>query len=79
MVKPFTDAVAKMKIGSYSTKPVKTQYGWHVILLQDTRAVAIPDLDQVREQITQYLKSQKVGEYIRKLSKKSKVKILTEK
>ena len=79
MVKPFTDAVTQMGSGSYSTQPVKTQYGWHVILLQDSRPVAVPDLDQARETIVQRLKSQKVGAYIREISEKSQVKILAKK
>lgn len=76
MVKPFTEAVASMKTGRYSKKPVKTQYGWHVILLQDSRPVIVPELDQVRETIVQQLKAQQVGEYVREINKKSKVDIL---
>ena len=76
MVKPFTDAVAGMKTGHYSKKPVKTQYGWHVILLQDSRPVTVPELDQVRETIVQQLKGKKVGEFIRTISNNSKIKTL---
>jgi peptidyl-prolyl cis-trans isomerase C len=76
MVKPFGDALAKMNKNTYSKQPVKTQYGWHVVLLEDTRKTPTPELDQVREKLTQYLQGQKVGEHIRKIREKSKIKIL---
>ncbi len=77
MVKPFSDALAKMNKNTYSRKPVKTQYGWHVVLLEDTRKTPTPELDQVREKLTQYLQGQKVGEYIRNIREKSDIKILS--
>ena len=76
MVKPFGDALAKMNKNTYSKKPVKTQYGWHVLLLEDTRKTPVPELDQVREKLTQYLQGQKVGEYIRNIREKSNIKVL---
>ncbi len=79
MVKPFTDAVAGMQVGNHSQQAVQTQYGWHVILLQDTRQVTVPELDQVRATIVQQLKAQQVGDYIRTVSQASQVKILTKK
>jgi len=42
MVKPFSEAAGKLKKGSYTKTPVKTQFGWHVILLEDTRQVNPP-------------------------------------
>jgi len=38
MVKPFSEAAAKLKKGEYTSTPVKTQFGWHVIWLEDTRS-----------------------------------------
>ena len=44
MVKPFADAVAALEKGKYTTAPVQTQFGWHVILLEDTRKPTLPTL-----------------------------------
>lgn len=79
MVKPFGDALAKMNKNTYSQQPVKTQYGWHVLLLEDTRKMPTQKLEQVRDKLIQYLKAQQVGDYIRAIREKSKIKILAEK
>ncbi|MEM6637712.1 MAG: peptidylprolyl isomerase [Pseudomonadota bacterium] len=52
MVKPFEDAVVAMEVGGISA-PVQTQFGWHVITLNDTRNLATPELEEVRAQLTQ--------------------------
>ena len=54
MVKPFADAAFALKKGAVS-KPVKTQFGWHIIKLEDRRTKAVPPLAEVREQIYQIL------------------------
>ena len=51
MVKPFSDAVAGMEKGKYSAEPVQTQFGWHVILLEDTRSTPAPTFDAVKDQL----------------------------
>jgi peptidyl-prolyl cis-trans isomerase C len=51
MVKPFSDAVARLEDGRYTTDPVQTQFGWHVILREETRAAEPPPLESVRESI----------------------------
>ena len=50
MVPPFEAAVVAMEKGAISS-PVKTDFGWHVIKLNDTRAISAPALDQVRGEI----------------------------
>ena len=52
MVKPFGDAVKTLKKGEYTQEPVQTQFGWHIIKLEDTREVTAPPFDQVKPQIT---------------------------
>ena len=79
MVPPFSDALAKMTKNTYSQQPVKTQYGWHVILLEDTRKMPTQKLDQVRDKLIQHLKAQKVGEYIRNIREKSNITIFAKK
>ena len=64
MVPEFADATRGMEKGSYSKTPVKTQFGWHVILLEDERPIAPPPLDQVRPQIVEQLAQLKLQTYI---------------
>ena len=51
MVKPFSDAAAQLEKGSYSKEPVETQFGWHVILLEDTRESTPPAFDEVKDRL----------------------------
>lgn len=67
MVKPFSDAVAKLEDGSYTSEPVQTNFGWHVILREDSREAEAPPLDTVRNTIRQRLQQQKFQEYLQGL------------
>ncbi len=73
MVKPFADAVAAMEKGSYSKEPVQTQFGWHVILLEDTREAEAPTLDNLRGEIITKLQQQALAEYMQQLRNKSEI------
>ncbi len=64
MVKPFSDAVAAMGDGEFSAQPVETQFGWHVILREESRANEPPTLESVRPMIKQNLEQTKLQEYI---------------
>lgn len=63
MVKPFSDAVAGMEDGAFTLTPVQTQFGWHVILREDSRESAPPPLDSVRDSIQQRIAQQKFREF----------------
>ncbi|MGI9440406.1 MAG: peptidylprolyl isomerase [Parvibaculales bacterium] len=54
MVKPFADAAFALQKGAVS-EPVKTQFGWHIIKMEDRRTKTMPPLDEVRDQIYQIL------------------------
>jgi peptidyl-prolyl cis-trans isomerase C len=73
MVKPFGDAVKELKKGEYTQQPVQTQFGWHVIQLEDTRAVTPPPFDQVKAQIANSIKMKKWQAYVDELEKKAKI------
>lgn len=67
MVKPFSDAVARLEDGRYTTDPVQTQFGWHVILREDSRAAEPPTLESARENISQVIQTRKFQEYLAEL------------
>ncbi|MDH3949008.1 MAG: peptidylprolyl isomerase [Gammaproteobacteria bacterium] len=75
MVPPFAQALAKMKKGTYSNQPVQTQFGWHVILLEDTRKATPPKFEDVKPQLANMIRGQQVNAYIENLRKKAKVEI----
>lgn len=72
MVKPFADAVAGMEKGQVSD-PVQTEFGWHVIRLNDTRVRNAPPLDEVRDQVTQTVLRNRVQSEIQRLTGEAKV------
>ncbi|MGH8299619.1 MAG: peptidylprolyl isomerase [Steroidobacteraceae bacterium] len=73
MVKPFADAVSGLKIGEYTTTPVQTQYGWHVIQLLGTRPVNPPPFDQVKQRLAQVVEAKKFHTYTDQLQSKATV------
>jgi peptidyl-prolyl cis-trans isomerase C len=72
-VKPFADALTKLEKGKYTTAPVKSDFGWHVILLEDVRELKAPALDEVKPQLLQRLQQQQVEKLIMDLRAKAKV------
>lgn len=70
MVKPFSDAVATMEDGAFTASPVQTQFGWHVILLEETRDGTPPPLDSVSDVIKQRIAQQKFQEFMLDLRSK---------
>ena len=64
MVAPFSEAVAKLEKGSYTKEPVQTQFGWHVIILDDVRESTPPSFEQVKPQLQAFVQKQRVQSYI---------------
>jgi peptidyl-prolyl cis-trans isomerase C len=73
MVKPFSEAVAKLNKGEYTKEPVQTQFGWHVIRLDDTRPVTPPPFESVKDRLGQFVQQRQVHEYIDSLRKAAKI------
>lgn len=73
MVKPFSDAVKGLKKGEYTQEPVQTQFGWHVIQLEDTREVTPPPFDQVKARLADNIRLRKWKEHIDGLQKDAKI------
>ncbi|MCB1890068.1 MAG: peptidylprolyl isomerase [Rhodocyclaceae bacterium] len=72
-VKPFSDAMMKLEKGKFTGAPVKSDFGYHVILLEDTRALQAPPFEQVKGQLSQRLQQQKVEKHLLELRGKAKV------
>ena len=72
-VQPFAQAVTQLKKGQLVDKPVQTQFGWHIIMVDDTRPVEFPPLDQVRPQLEEMLRQQTLADYQKELREKAKI------
>ena len=70
-VKPFADAVVGLQKGKFTTTPVQTQFGWHVIQLDDVRDAKIPGFDEVKPQLMARMQGQVVEKYLRELRAKN--------
>jgi peptidyl-prolyl cis-trans isomerase C len=71
-VPEFGKAMAALKKGEMTDAPVKTQFGWHIIRLEDTREAPFPPFDEVKGQIKQRLEQVKVQQYQEDLRTKAK-------
>jgi len=72
-VKPFGDAMAKTPKGKFTPQPVQTQFGWHVIQVDDTRDAKVPSFDEVKPQLQQRLQAQWLDKYFKDLRTKNGV------
>ncbi|PID50480.1 MAG: peptidylprolyl isomerase [Proteobacteria bacterium] len=76
MVKPFAEAVSSMEPGNVSKQPVETQFGWHVIKLEEKRDVKLPEMKNMKPQLKRQLEQEKMLEYMQSLRSGADVKIL---
>lgn len=67
MVKSFSDAVAALTDGAYTSKPVQTQFGWHVILREESRESQPPTMESVRDGLKQNVEQTKFQKYLEQL------------
>jgi peptidyl-prolyl cis-trans isomerase C len=75
MVPEFSAAVMKLKKGEITPTPVQTQYGWHVIQLEDVRDRPTPTMDQMHDQLANDLQGKVFQAYIKQLTDSGKVVI----
>lgn len=73
MVAPFSKMVASLKKGELGKTPIKSQFGWHVIILDDTRTTTPPTFDAVKGNIEKVLIKEKLNQYLDDLNAKAKV------
>jgi peptidyl-prolyl cis-trans isomerase C len=73
MVKPFADAVVALEPGQTTDQPVQSQFGWHVIKLEESRATAAPPYEDVKDRVRVFVQRKKLQTYIDDLRKNAKV------
>ena len=72
-VKEFSDAMTKLGKGKTSEVPVKTQFGFHIIRVEDVRDAVMPKFEEVKPQVAQQLQQQKLSKFQQDLRAKAKV------
>ena len=72
-VTEFSEAMVKLDKGQMTETPVKTQFGWHVIRVDDVRQAQLPKFEEVKPQVLQQMQQQQLSEYQRNLREKAKV------
>jgi len=78
MVAPFSEAAFKLEKGQFS-EPVKTEFGWHVIKVEDKRAKAPPKFEEIKPQIERYVVGKAQSEMVIKLRAEAKIERLDKK
>ncbi|MGB3836681.1 peptidylprolyl isomerase [Castellaniella sp.] len=72
-VPEFAQAVESMKKGDISSEPVKTQFGWHIIQVEDVRPVAFPSFEEAKPQLEEMMRQQALSSYQKGLMKEAKI------
>lgn len=72
-VQPFSEALLKLKKGEYTKTPVQSQFGWHVIKLEDIRDLKAPPYEEVKQNLQQQLQQQSVKKLLEELRAKAKI------
>jgi len=75
MVKAFAEAVAKMEPGTITKEPVQTEFGWHVIKLEERRDVKPPEMEALKPQIEREYQQKKMLAYMDELKAKADIKV----
>ncbi len=75
MVASFSKAVAGLKKGELAKSPVKSQFGWHVIILEDERSAAAPEFSAVKDEINKILIKIKLNQYLNDLNANAKIQV----
>ena len=72
-VKPFSDALTALTKGKYTETPVKSDFGYHVIMLDDTRPLTVPAFEEIKPRLLQQAQGQQINKLVDGLRAKAKV------
>lgn len=72
-VSEFSEAMVKLEKGQMTQDPVKSQFGYHIIRVDDVRQAKLPTFEELKPQIAQQMQQQKLAEFQRSLREKAKV------
>jgi len=75
MVPEFDQAAFALKVGDYSKEPVKTQFGWHIIKVEEERPSVLPPFAEVKAKLRQRMQTEKLRALIDTLTAKAKIEI----
>lgn len=75
MVPEFAAAAGKLEKGKFTLEPVRTQFGYHVILLEDSKPIQAPPMEEVKDQISQQLQEQNLKKQFDALKAKAKIEV----
>ena len=74
-VQKAAEAAAKLNKGEYTKEPVQTQFGWHVIILDDTRESTPPPFEDVKDRLKMLLANQQLQQHIEELKSSANIEI----
>lgn len=72
-VTEFSEAMVKLEKGQMTQEPIKSQFGWHIIQVDDIRQAQLPKLEEIKDQIAQQMLQQKLAAFQTSLREKAKV------
>lgn len=72
-VPEFAEAVKTQKTGELSESPIKSQFGWHIIEVEETRAVEFPELEAIKPQLEEMLRQKALSNYQEELINNAKI------
>lgn len=73
-VKPFSDALVKLEKGKFTPQPIRSDFGYHVIKLEDVRDLKLPSYEEAKPQIAQRLEQQTIATHVNDLRQKASIK-----
>ncbi len=76
MVPEFSGAISKLEKDTFTQEPVKTQYGYHVILLEDSRPIEAPPFEEVKADLAQHLQQQNLKKQLDDLKAKARIELV---